>query len=259
MGLRSAAPPSATDEDALRIGATRPEATLPPGQRPIDGFPRFGTHLHRPPPPVPVDPVIEIGGAVAKPFALPLGELAMLPRRELTADFHCVAGWSATNLRWEGVAFETFYRTIVEPSLRPGASITHIVFGGLDGYRSVVSIEDALGEDVLIAERLDGHPLDGDHGAPARLVSPSQYGFISTKHLCRIELHTAEPPERSGAPARFAEAILRSPLIKPHRRARVWHEERHRHLPGRSVRPVYRLLVPPLMFLCARGSRDVHE
>ena len=171
--------------------------TLPPGQYPIDGFPRFGTHLHRPPPAVPVDPVIEISGAVGKSFALPLAELATLPRRELTADFHCVAGWSATDLHWEGVAFETFYRMIIEPSVPPGTSVTHVVFGGLDGYRSVMSIEDALAEDVLIAERLDGHPLDGDHGAPARLVSPSQYGFVSTKHLCRIELHTAEPSENS--------------------------------------------------------------
>src|SRR5881396_2039183 len=164
--------------------------TLPPGQYPIDGFPRFGTHLHRPLPAVPVDPVIEITGAVGKSFALPLAELATLPRRELTADFHCVAGWSATDLHWEGVAFETFHRMIIEPSLQPDSSVTHVVFGGLDGYRSFVSIEDALAEDVLIADRLDGRPLDGDHGAAARLVSPNQYGFVSTKHLCRIELHT---------------------------------------------------------------------
>ena len=39
--------------------------TLPPGQRAVDGFPRFGTHLHRPPPAVPAEPVIEIAGAVA--------------------------------------------------------------------------------------------------------------------------------------------------------------------------------------------------
>ena len=32
--------------------------TLPPGQRAVDGFPRFGTHLHRPPPAVPAEPVI---------------------------------------------------------------------------------------------------------------------------------------------------------------------------------------------------------
>jgi DMSO/TMAO reductase YedYZ molybdopterin-dependent catalytic subunit len=147
--------------------------TLPPGQHRADGFPRFGTHFGRPPPSVPRDPGIEIAGAVAEPFILPLAELASLPRRELTADFHCVAGWSATNLGWEGVAFETFYRRIIEPAVQPGAVITHLVFGGLDGYRSAVSIEDALAEDVLIAQHLDGHPLEPDHGAPARLVSPS--------------------------------------------------------------------------------------
>jgi DMSO/TMAO reductase YedYZ molybdopterin-dependent catalytic subunit len=198
--------------------------------------------------------VIEISGAVAKPFALPLATLATLPRRELTADFHCVAGWSATNLHWEGVSFETFYRTLIEPSVRPEASVTHVVFGGLDGYRSVVSIDDALAENVLIAEHLDGRPLDGDHGAPARLVSPNQYGFISVKHLSRIELHTAEPAERYGAPSRLTEVMLRSPLIKPHRRARVWQEERHRYLPGWFVRPVYRLLRPPIALLSALGS-----
>jgi DMSO/TMAO reductase YedYZ molybdopterin-dependent catalytic subunit len=243
----------------LPYGSEPRIVTLPPGQHAIDGFPRFGTHLHRPPPPLPAEPEIEVSGAVTKPFAVALAELGTLPRRELTADFHCVAGWSATGLRWEGVAFETFYRTIVEPSIRPGTSVTHFVFGGLDGYRSVVSIEDALAEDVLIAERLDGRPLDGDHGAPVRLVSPSQYGFVSTKHLCRIEVLARPPAERYGAPARFAEVILRSPLIKPHRRARVWKEERHRYLPGWSVRPVYRLLIPPIRAVCARGSREVHE
>ena len=221
--------------------------TLPPGQRPIDGFPRFGTHLARPAPAVPIDPVIEISGAVAKSFALALAELATLPHRELTADFHCVAGWSATNLRWEGIAFETFYRMIIEPSVQPGTSVTHIVFGGLDGYRSVVAIDDALAQDLLIAERLDGRPLDGNHGAPARLVRPHQYGFVSTNHLCRIELRTAEP---TGA---YASPAMR--LLKPHPQARVWEEERHRYLPARSVRPIYRLLIPPIASLSAHGSR----
>jgi DMSO/TMAO reductase YedYZ molybdopterin-dependent catalytic subunit len=188
---------------------------------------------------------------VAKPFALPLAELAMLPRRELSADFHCVAGWSATNLHWEGVAFETLYRMVIEPSVPPAISVTHVVFEGLDGFRSIVSIEDALAEDVLIAERLDGRPLNGDHGAPARLVSPSQYGFVSTKHLCRIELHTAEPTENYH-PSPIIQMGLQ--LVKPHPRARVWQEERHRYLPAWSVRPVYRLVIPAIRYLCAQGS-----
>jgi DMSO/TMAO reductase YedYZ molybdopterin-dependent catalytic subunit len=227
------------------------DVTLPPGQRAVDGFPRFGTHLHRPPPPVPSDPVIKIRGAVANSFDFPLTELAALPRREITADFHCVAGWSATNLRWDGVAFETFYRRIIEP-LHPDASVTHIVFGGLDRYRSIVSIEDALADDVLIADHLDGRPLDGDHGAPVRLVSPEQYGFVSTKHLCSIELHTSAPRESYRHASPKNQIALR--LLGPHPRARVWKEERHRTLPAWFVRPVFRLLVPPFRYLSARGS-----
>lgn len=219
---------------------------LPPGQRAVEGFPRFGTHLHHPAPAVPADHAIEIGCAVVEPLALPLAELARFPRRELVADFHCVAGWSAVNLRWEGVAFATLYREIVEPSLDRSSPVTHVAFTGLDGHSSTVTIDDALGDDVLIAENLDGLPLDSDHGAPARLVSPSQYGYISVKHLCRIDLRTSAP---ASTPTTFAERLLTD-----HPRSRVWHEERHGSLPGRSVRTIYRLLIPPIRYLSARGS-----
>ncbi|WP_405656214.1 molybdopterin-dependent oxidoreductase [Streptomyces sp. RK9] len=217
---------------------------LPPGQRAVAGFPRFGTHLHHPPPPVPADPVITMAGALAKDVTLSVADLALLPRQEVAADFHCVAGWSATGLRWEGVTFGAVYRARVEPLLASDAAVSHVVFEGLDGHRSVVWLEDALADDVLIADRLDGRPLDSDHGAPVRLVSPSQYGFVSTKHLCRVEFHTSRPPD----PDRWS-------LIAAHRRARVWQEERHRRLSGRLVRPVYRTLIRPIRALSARGSR----
>jgi len=71
---------------SLGILARRTGMTLPPGQHPIEGFPRFGTHLHRPPPAVPIDPVIEISGAVAKPFRPATGRAPMLPRRQLSAQ-----------------------------------------------------------------------------------------------------------------------------------------------------------------------------
>ncbi|MGI8626140.1 MAG: molybdopterin-dependent oxidoreductase [Geodermatophilaceae bacterium] len=223
------------------------DVRLPPGQRLIDRFPRFGTNISRRAPAVPPDPVIQIRGAVTESFDVPLTALATLPRRELTADFHCVAGWSATDLRWEGVSFETVYRTLIEPALSPGASITHVVCRGLDGYRAVVSIDDALGEDVLIAERLDGRPLDGDHGAPARLVSPKQYGYVNTKHLCRIDVHTSRPKG-------VHKSVLR--LLAPHPRARVWEEERHRYLPAWSVRHAYRATIA---YLIARGGRETRD
>jgi DMSO/TMAO reductase YedYZ molybdopterin-dependent catalytic subunit len=229
--------------------------SLPPGQHAIDGFPRFGTHLHHPAPAIPDNPAIEVTGAVNEPFTVSLRELAGLPRREITADFHCISGWSATGLRWEGVAFETFYRTIIEPNLRSGPPVTHFVFAGLDGYSSTVAAEDALGADVLLAEHLDGRPLDSDHGAPLRLVSPSQYGFISTKHLCRIEARTTPPDQNYGYANTLGRLTLRGPLFQRHPRSRVWEEERHRHLPGWTLRAPYRLLIAPIRALSARGSR----
>jgi DMSO/TMAO reductase YedYZ molybdopterin-dependent catalytic subunit len=69
-----------------------PMVTLPPGQRLVEGFPRFGTHLARPAPVVPADPVITIRGAVTEPVDVRLATLATLPRRARRADFHCVAG-----------------------------------------------------------------------------------------------------------------------------------------------------------------------
>ncbi|CRK57878.1 hypothetical protein [Alloactinosynnema sp. L-07] len=219
---------------------------LPPGQRRVEGFPRFGSHLSRPAPAVPVDPVIEVRGAVTEEFDIPLASLSLLPRQEIAADFHCVAGWTATDLRWEGVSFATLYRALIEPAVPPGTLITHIKCGGLDGWEAAVTIDDILADDVLIAQNLDGHPLDSDHGAPARLVSPSQYGYMSVKHLSSVELLITAP------------AITEGPLIRSHPRGRVWEEERHGLLPGRAVRLLYRALIGPIRFLSARGARDRH-
>lgn len=217
---------------------------LPPGQRKVDGFPRFGTHLHRPPPAIPPDPTIEVTGAIDSPLSISLTDLERLPKVERVEDFHCVAGWSATGLRWGGVPFDTVYRRLIEPHLGGAATVTHVGFRGLDGYRSLIHVDDARAEDVLIATRLDGRPLSPAHGAPVRLVSPRQYGFVSTKHLCAVELHTAKP--RPDHPY--------SVLIRDHPRARVWREERHAWFPASVVRPVYRTLIRPIAWLSARGD-----
>jgi DMSO/TMAO reductase YedYZ molybdopterin-dependent catalytic subunit len=217
---------------------------LPPGQRKIEGFPRFGTHLHHPPPVIPPDATLDVTGAIA-PLTLRLSELDSLPRVERVADFHCVSGWTATGLRWEGVAFATFYRTLIEPRLAPAVRVTHVGFRGWDAYRSVVLLADALAEDVLLATRLDGQPLTPAHGAPLRLVSPGQYGFVSTKHLRTIEVHTRRPREEHPFTV----------VTRSHPRARVWREERHAWFPAAAVRPLYRSLIRPIARLSARGIR----
>jgi DMSO/TMAO reductase YedYZ molybdopterin-dependent catalytic subunit len=217
---------------------------LPPGQKRVAGFPRFGGPSKRPM--VPASPVLEIsGGAVREPVTVAVCELAALQRTEQTSDFHCVAGWSAIGLRWQGVGFTTFYRTIIEPQLSSATAVTHVVFGGLDGYRAILDFDDAMQKDVLLADRLDGQPLSLAHGAPLRLVSPQQYGYLNAKHLCAVEIH-------SSAPAMRRESVL----FRRHPRARVWQEERNAVLPRTLIRPVYRSLMRALMWRTGRDNWD---
>ena len=218
-------------------------AQLPPGQRQVSGFPRFGGPAKRPT--VPTEPTLEIKGAVRERATVPLSELTALPRTEQTSDFHCVAGWSSVGLRWAGVRFATFYRAMVEPRLAPDSVVTHVVFRGLDGYRAIVTIEDAMQDDVLLADRLDDEPLSLKHGAPLRVVSPQQYGYLNAKHLCAIEIHTSAPP-----------IPLNLVLFRHHPRARVMEEERNGLLPTTLIRPLYRSLIRPFMWLSARSNWD---
>ncbi len=218
---------------------------LPPGQRAVHGFPRFGVDTRSRPPTVLPGSAIEVDVESAveggSPVSLTPQLLATLPRVERDADLHCVAGWSAVGLTWGGWSFRDVYDRLVAPALPASAEVGHLVFVGADGYRSIVTYDDAVAANVLLADRLDGEPLPPEHGAPVRLVSPDQYGFISTKHLCRIELHRTAPPAFFH-PQRSIQVTLRT--VHPHRRARVWAEERHRYLPSWLVRPVYRRLVP---------------
>ncbi len=208
---------------------------LPPGQRALDRFPRFGTNQGLPPA-LPVAPVIAVSGAVESAAAIAVADLASLPRRTLLADFHCVAGWSARGLRWEGIALSEL--------LRPSPTATHARFCGLDGHWAVMLLEDALAAGVLLADRLDGAPLNAKHGAPVRLVAPAHYGFVNVKHLYRIELLTAEPAQSTGAASGLPGLGLRLLGYRRFTRARVWEQERHAVLPARVIRLVGRVVGP---------------
>jgi DMSO/TMAO reductase YedYZ molybdopterin-dependent catalytic subunit len=193
-----------------------------------------------------------VTGAVAHPIEFPVSRLAALERRELIADFHCVTGWTAPGLHWGGVAFRTFYETVIVPETRPQPGVSHLLLEGADGFTTALLLDDALDSDVLLADRLGGKALDSDHGAPVRLLSPKQYGYKSAKHLCGIELHTREPKDgyRKGVRRRFLKGV-----VAPHPRARVAREERHRYLPAWVVRGIYRNVLRPLWLWAFRRCR----
>ncbi|WP_022929204.1 molybdopterin-dependent oxidoreductase [Patulibacter americanus] len=213
---------------------------LPPGQRRLGTFPRFSDQPHRRPPPPPARVELRIGGPGLADRIVALDELLALPQHERRSDFHCVTTWSFQGLTWGGVSLADVWRAIVEPHADTAAVAPFAVAAGADGYRAVLHRDDLLSGDVLIAHTLDGAPLDARHGAPLRLVSPSQYGYKNVKHLAALELHATRPA-----------STLRP---KEHLRARVALEERHSRIPGRLLRLPYRAVVPVTIAVAERHA-----
>jgi DMSO/TMAO reductase YedYZ molybdopterin-dependent catalytic subunit len=214
---------------------------LPPGQRRRRDFPRFGRPFLAPPP-VPDDPVLVVTGAVEHELRLPLPELVeTLPRVDRLADLHCVATWTATDLLWSGVPFRQFWEQVVVPRCRPADDAVAVTARGADGVHAVIDLRDALADDVLLADRLDGRPLGDLHGAPLRFVSPGQYGYKNIKHVTELEVTRTFPTPGL--------------LFGEHQRARVALEERDPYLNARLYRLVGRALIPPLLRLNRRSAR----
>ena len=93
---------------------------LPPGQRAVQGFPRFGVDLSRPPPTVSADSEVEVVGHLARDVSLAPATLAGLTRFDVVADLHCVAGWSAVGLTWSGSCFRDVYDRFIAPAVDSG-------------------------------------------------------------------------------------------------------------------------------------------
>ncbi len=203
---------------------------LPPGQV-IAPLRRFGLpQFARVQPQPPACPVVTVTGVVARPTQIPLDDLVGRHRRRAhSADLHCVTTWTARDLPWEGVLFRDVHEALAA-EIGTARAVTWVTFVGLDGYRACLRLDDALADDVLLADRLDGTPLGVEHGAPVRLVAPAHYGYKSVKHLCAIESRRDYDP----GSARWAA----------HPRGRVAREERSRYLPGPLWRPVWRTLLP---------------
>ena len=77
----------------------------------------------------------------------------------MTADFHCVTTWSVLGLQWSGWRLCDLWEQLVVPAARPVAGVTHLRAISADRYSAALSLEDAMADDVVIADRLGGQPL----------------------------------------------------------------------------------------------------
>jgi DMSO/TMAO reductase YedYZ molybdopterin-dependent catalytic subunit len=227
----------------VEVPAAMSSPDLPPGQRAIDFFPRFGVPFFADRwPAVPEPPTITIDGLVEKSVTFELRALSILPRHCIVADFHCVTTWTRPGLRWGGYRLDDVLNMLVLPQARPQEAARYLRFLSLDGYETCIDRRD-IDPDTLLADELDGVPLSLEHGAPLRLVAPTLYGYKNPKHVNRIEFLA---DYRRGRAERQTVA---------HPRARVAYEERGRFLPGWIYRYAYRALIRSTLASYARAAK----
>ena len=134
-----------------------------------------------------IDPAayrLRIDGAVERPVTLTLAEIERLPVARQVSDFHCVTGWSVTNVRWRGVRFADLL-DLAGPT--PGARSLRFV-SDEPRYDDSLTLAQAALPDAMLALEMDDKPLSQAHGGPARVVMPQMYGYKSVKWVTHIEV-----------------------------------------------------------------------
>lgn len=151
---------------------------------------------------------LSVEGRVRRPRRWTWDELNDLPQRTVFATVECAGNgrsflqpraagvqWAAGAIghaEWTGVPLRTL---LEESGLEPG--VVQVLFQGADQgseadhpepmhFERALPLGKALHPDTLLATRMNGEPLEPDHGFPLRLFVPGWYGVASVKWLVRI-------------------------------------------------------------------------
>jgi len=127
---------------------------------------------------------LEVGGLVDKPTTLTYAELRALPRTSQIRNFHCVTGWTVSNVHWAGVRLSDLLDRVSPQFSARGVQFTSAEVPYVDS----LTLDQAKLHDVLLAYEMNGKPLPREHGAPVRLVIPEMYGYKNVKWVSRIDL-----------------------------------------------------------------------
>jgi DMSO/TMAO reductase YedYZ molybdopterin-dependent catalytic subunit len=156
---------------------------VPPGQKVTTRFPVL--HEGTVPPFDPSKWDLTVDGAVKRRLSFTWEEFKSLSSVTIISDFHCVTGWSRFDNKWEGVRFSTIASMCEQDSKAVS------VFISAEGdYTTSLFFKEMLDDDVLLAYRFNGAPLEPEHGGPLRLVVPKKYAYKSVKWVRKITFMT---------------------------------------------------------------------
>jgi DMSO/TMAO reductase YedYZ molybdopterin-dependent catalytic subunit len=133
---------------------------------------------------------LRIHGLVDNPVTLRWNDVRKLKGAEQISTFHCVTGWTVTNVRWEGIRAST-----IADLVKPRAEARFVSFQSLEApYVDQLTREQFELSDTMLARHMNGKPVSRDHGAPLRMVVPQMYGYKGVKWVSEIRYDSVETP-----------------------------------------------------------------
>lgn len=123
-----------------------------------------------------------IDGLVGAPAAFTYPELQSMSHTAKLVTIHCVEGWSVKAF-WEGISLVDLFASVA-----PLAAANTVIFHAVDGYTTSLPLEDVIGRNLIIADRINGLVLPAKNGFPFQLVAEDKWGYKWIKWIVRIEL-----------------------------------------------------------------------
>jgi len=134
---------------------------------------------------------LEITGLVGNPLSYTYDEVIEdNDNYKKVVRLNCVEGW-AVNILWEGVKVEDLLKDV---ETLPEANT--IIFHAYDGYTTSFPIEYVIGNDILMAFKMNEVTIPPERGFPFQLVAESKWGYKWIKWITKIEL--SDDPEYRG-------------------------------------------------------------
>lgn len=148
---------------------------------------------------------LRVDGLVGTVLRISLPQLRALPSVTVTAVLECFGNplqptipvRRAANVRWRGVPVRALLDAAGVRSRASTVWARGLDYGQFDGIDCACYLKDlplaTVAERGIIAYEMNGEPLTGEHGFPARLFVPGYFGTNNVKWLAALTVADRRP------------------------------------------------------------------